>query len=265
LRFEAAVLKLGIKQTVISITTASIIMSVLLTFLITYFFDAVNLWTSPTLSNSDWLLIISSAVLVPLIVAPIASWHLVHLVFRIHELKTELHHLAITDALTGLNNRGAMMGSVAHLHQLAIRDKQPLLLLMMDIDHFKSINDQYGHAAGDRVLQELGAILKQIIRGSDLVGRIGGEEFLLCLYKGTTTEAGHLVQRLQQAIREKDISFNGRAIKVTLSIGIAKMTPDTPLLLNELLQHADTALYQAKDAGRDQSIEYTLKPSIVVN
>jgi diguanylate cyclase (GGDEF)-like protein len=204
------------------------------------------------------VLIISSATLVPLIVAPIVSWHIVHLVFRIHKLRNELHRLATTDTLTGLNNRGAMLASVEHLHQLAIRDKQALLLLMLDIDYFKSINDQHGHAAGDLVLHELGVILKQVVRGSDLIGRIGGEEFLLCVYKGTTTDASHLVQRLQKAIREKEFSFKGRRLKVSLSIGISVMSVEKPLLLDELLHRADMALYQAKDAGRDRSIEYRL-------
>jgi diguanylate cyclase (GGDEF)-like protein len=265
LKYEAVVLRLGQKKTVALITTISIFLSVVVTFLITYYFDSSNLWTSPNLSSSDWVLIISSAVLVPLIVAPIVSWHIVHLVFRIHELRNELHRLATTDTLTGLNNRGAMLASVEHLHHLAIRDKQALLLLMLDIDHFKLINDQHGHAAGDLVLQELGVILKQVVRGSDLVGRIGGEEFLLCVYKGTTTEANHLVQRLQKAIREKEFSFKGRRLKVTLSIGIAKMSADEPLLLGELLQRSDMALYQAKNAGRDQSIEFTPEPLAIAS
>jgi len=262
LKYEAVVLRLGQKPTVFLITAISILTSLLLAFLISCYFDASNLWISPNLNTSDWTLIIAKAVLVPLIVAPIVSWHLVHLVFRDHELKTELHHLARTDALTGLHNRGAMMASVEHLHQLAIRAKQPLVLMMMDIDHFKLINDQYGHAAGDMVLQQIGLILKQVVRGSDLVGRVGGEEFLLCMYMATMTEAGYVVQRLQQAMWEKEFSTNGRQFKVTFSIGIAKMAAEETLSLEDLLLYADRALYQAKNAGRDRSIEYSSEPAI---
>lgn len=259
LKFESFVLNLGGKRTVVLITAISITLSVLLTCSICLYFEYSNLWSS-SLSRIDWILIVASAALVPLIVAPIVTGHLVRMVFRIHYLQEELQKLATLDSLTGLLNHGAMMNSIEKTYKLAIKEQQEITFIMMDIDYFKNINDRYGHAAGDMVLKNFGTLIKKISKSSDLVGRVGGEEFLACLYGDSSLEGHSFINRLQDEIRGTEYRSEGHPFKVTSSIGITKMSPLDPLPLDTLLKNVDKALYQAKRAGRNKVIEHTQGP-----
>ena len=195
-----------------------------------------------------------------MIIAPIVTGHLVRMVFRIHYLQEELQKLATLDSLTGLLNHGAMMSRIEQTYKLAIREKKEITFIMMDIDHFKNINDSYGHAAGDMVLKKFGTLIKKISRSTDLIGRIGGEEFLACLYGDSSSEGHSFISRLQDEIRGTEYRFEGHSFKVTSSIGIAKMSPLDPQPLDTLLKNVDKALYQAKSAGRNKFIEHTQIP-----
>lgn len=248
--FKSLVLKLGGFNTVLLVTGISILLSVALTVLITMGSGAADL------TRLDWRIIVGTAILVPLIVAPIVSYSLVRLVFQIHRLESEMRKLATTDTLTGLLNRGAMITRAAQLHQLAQRESQPLVMLMVDVDFFKKINDQYGHGAGDNVLRELGVTLKENTRGSDLVGRIGGEEFLFCMFGATLEEATFFTERIHAALRDKVFDYDGQSFYVTASIGVAHMSPESVTPLETLLHRADKALYQAKKAGRNQTMVF---------
>ena len=154
------------------------------------------------------------------------------------------------DPLTGTNNRAAMDAALQREVELSHRHQIPLSLLIIDLDHFKAINDRYGHSAGDYILKTLVTCIEETIRGSDMVFRYGGEEFTLLL-SGTDTEgAKRIAERLRRSIEAYPFIYDGQEIAVTASLGIAtlKNRDDAKRLFNK----ADAALYQAKDAGRNQ-------------
>jgi diguanylate cyclase (GGDEF)-like protein len=162
---------------------------------------------------------------------------------------------ATRDSLTGLWNRTAILEILAREIESARRLRTPLAVTLMDIDHFKRINDTHGHLAGDEVLRILGEKLANQIRATDSLGRFGGEEFLLVM-PATPRQAPFLpLERLHRAIAELAISFGGSPIKVTASFGVAWLEPtdDSP---NNLIGRADAALYAAKYAGRNR-VEYS--------
>ena len=155
-----------------------------------------------------------------------------------------------TDALTYLPNRRQIMNNLQKEVHRAERYKIPLSISMMDIDHFKNINDTFGHTVGDQVLLQLANMLRDGIRESDMVGRYGGEEFLIVLPNTELKMAAELAARLCKTIREKDIEIVGKA-HITVSIGVAEYKHGEETW-QKLLSRADIALYAAKNAGRDR-------------
>ena len=157
---------------------------------------------------------------------------------------------ALRDPLTNTGNRIAMDQVLQREIELARRNGQPLSLLMLDIDHFKRINDEHGHAAGDEVLKAVATTLKDQLRNIDMVFRYGGEEFLVLL-SGTPGDAAVMVgERLREAILELQCVAQGNAIELSISLGCA--TLKTAESAESLLSRADTALYQAKRNGRNR-------------
>ena len=156
------------------------------------------------------------------------------------------------DELTGVSLRRKALPDLTRLLRLAQRQRRPFSLAMLDLDHFKQVNDQYGHAAGDRVLNYLGTLLRQSFRHEDLVGRWGGEEFIIGMY-GITKQDG--IKRLEDVLHQMNqytfLAQNGALFQVTFSAGIAQF-PDDGDDLQTLYACADQALYQAKSAGRNQ-------------
>jgi diguanylate cyclase (GGDEF)-like protein len=164
----------------------------------------------------------------------------------------ELERLANTDPLTGLYNRRLFMDRLNQEVQRIRRHPSCLSVVILDLDHFKLVNDQHGHDAGDRVLRAVAKQLQEVKRGSDIAARLGGEEFALLLPATDASGAQHLAQRLRAAIEVIDITAEiGTHGPVTASIGLATVTGnvDDP---NQLLKRADDALYQAKDGGRNR-------------
>ncbi|MDI6100343.1 GGDEF domain-containing protein [Actinoplanes sp. NEAU-A12] len=159
--------------------------------------------------------------------------------------------LAYQDALTGLHNRRYIDERLTAAVAAAGRDGEPLSVAVIDADHFKRINDVLSHAAGDAVLQELGALLKRFTTGSECAARLGGEEFLLLLPGAGATAALHRCEALADLVRSTDWSALAGAIPVTVSIGVATYTGG-PVSPESLLAHADERLYAAKHAGRDR-------------
>jgi diguanylate cyclase (GGDEF)-like protein len=155
------------------------------------------------------------------------------------------------DALTGLANRRAALERLSAECARARRSGQPLSALMLDLDHFKRVNDTWGHAVGDQVLVEAARILRSELRGADLGVRFGGEEFL-ALLPGTDLEAAvHVAERIRQRMAEARIALgSGAAVAITLSVGAACLQPDESG--DGLVQRADAALYQAKALGRNR-------------
>jgi diguanylate cyclase (GGDEF)-like protein len=164
---------------------------------------------------------------------------------------SDLETLAAVDFLTGIYNRRHFeMLARAELARCQ-RYMRPLSLLMIDIDHFKAINDQLGHAAGDRVLQNVAAICRAEKRDSDVVARVGGEEFAVMLAETTETAAVQFAERLRQQVRNSTPTVYGEKVGVTVSIGVAGASIRTSGV-ELLMRQADQALYEAKQLGRDR-------------
>lgn len=158
--------------------------------------------------------------------------------------------LANTDALTGALSRRNFINLAEQELARSTRYAMPLMLLMLDLDHFKLINDQYGHAAGDAVLQDFVKTVTAVLRESDLIGRLGGEEFAVLLPNTSYDGGCALAQRIIENVRSQPVTVNGEEITYTVSVGAGCLTRETSFAA--LLGVADAALYQAKNGGRDR-------------
>nr|WP_255719693.1 bifunctional diguanylate cyclase/phosphodiesterase [Pelomonas sp. P8] len=163
--------------------------------------------------------------------------------------EARIQHLAHHDGLTGLLNRSAFMERMAAMLKLAERNNDMLALLFIDLDNFKRVNDSLGHMEGDQVLTTVSERLVGALRGSDLVGRFGGDEFVVLLTDVTARADVVVVLEALLQVVEVPVKADGRALSVTPSIGVA-VFPDDGRLADELIQHADTAMYRAKAKGR---------------
>ena len=157
---------------------------------------------------------------------------------------------AYTDELTGMGNRRSFHEKAEAEISLAKLDGSPLALLFIDIDHFKKINDKYGHDLGDEALIKLGEVILQIVRANDVQGRIGGEEFVVLTTKTDLEGASDLAERIRLAVEEIELVTNSKTMKLTVSIGVTGFDTDSDDI-NSMLARADKALYRAKDQGRN--------------
>lgn len=167
-------------------------------------------------------------------------------------LQDKLSLQARTDGLTGLFNRRHFMAELEQEFARALRFEQDLALLMIDLDHFKQINDTHGHPVGDQVLRIVGDTMRQLMRKTDIAARIGGEEFVLLLPQIDGHKAAEAAERLRLELQKKDLPLaSGVTLRWTVSIGLASLHPGdiTP---TDLLRRADEALYLAKDQGRNR-------------
>jgi diguanylate cyclase (GGDEF)-like protein/PAS domain S-box-containing protein len=167
------------------------------------------------------------------------------------ELYAKVKHLAVTDALTGLNNRGAFFDRARQEFNRSVRYGHKMSVIMLDVDHFKQVNDKFGHAAGDEALRLIARLCQGIIRDSDVAGRYGGEEFVILLPETGLNGAISTAQRLCEQIASSNLQSERGTLRMTASIGIAELTADV-LDLEVLLDKADQALYRAKQAGRNR-------------
>ena len=160
--------------------------------------------------------------------------------------------MAVYDQLTGLHNRRFMDVHLAALMEQAAGRNKPLSLLVLDIDHFKSVNDTYGHDAGDDVLKTFAARVKAMVRGADLLCRMGGEEFVIAMPDTPAHAAIKVAERIREAIAAETFAINDgmRSIRVTVSIGLAER--DKEVVSDAILKRADKALYRAKAEGRNR-------------
>lgn len=163
-----------------------------------------------------------------------------------------LYQRATRDALTGLFNRGHFNELAAQEIERARRFAEPLSVGLLDLDHFKRVNDTYGHDAGDLTLAHFAKLCQEFVRKIDLVGRLGGEEFVLLMPRANKEPAFEILQRLRLSVMESRITTSsGVAFGVTVSMGLASLRPHTRDL-RELLRNADAALYKAKREGRNR-------------
>src|SRR5918911_892911 len=157
---------------------------------------------------------------------------------------------AMTDALTGMLNRYGLQRVLAHEHAEARRYNRPLSSLMIDVDHFKTINDTYGHSAGDTALQQVATILTEVVRRSDMVFRYGGEEFLVLLPETDLEGATSLAEKIRAAAAAQLFGDGDRLFHLALSAGAASLSDNESG--NDMIARADVALYQAKEQGRNR-------------
>jgi len=172
-----------------------------------------------------------------------------------HELiaaREALRVQATRDALTGMFNRRAILDRLDHFLDLANRDDGALGVLMVDLDHFKRINDTYGHPGGDDVLVEAGERMRRYVRSYDGIGRFGGEEFLVVLPGCDRAATMATAERLRQSLSDNPVESHGRTIQVTCSVGAAVHSPGTPMNAETLIHEADIALYVSKESGRNR-------------
>jgi two-component system cell cycle response regulator len=171
---------------------------------------------------------------------------------ELRQRNEDLDRISRTDALTGLRNRRHVEEYLAKLTSLARRNVEPIAVLVIDIDHFKSVNDTHGHDAGDAVLREVASRMLDSVRLEDLVGRWGGEEFLVVLPNTADQGAAELAERLRQVVADTPCRLaDGDAVQVTISVGCAASLIDDA---GRLVRSADTAMYEAKQTGRNRVV-----------
>jgi diguanylate cyclase (GGDEF)-like protein len=199
--------------------------------------------------QADYLRGLAVALAVPvLVVPPLAYWH--HKVlYDLEAAKRTIEKLSRTDGLTGLHNRRHFFALAEQALALARRHGQPAALLILDLDHFKAVNDRHGHQTGDQVLARAARIMQGAVRQADVLARYGGEEFVLLAPHAGAEEARQICRRLRRAL-ERGQAAEGGPARVTVSIGAA-LAERAGWDLEALLARADQALYQAKEAGRD--------------
>lgn len=235
----AWLLRIGLARAVLVIAAFSVLSSVLITGV------GIHL-TLPDILLEEWIYF---AILTPALISPVVGIVIMSLAYRLAEAQEVLARLANTDPLTGIGNRRHFMESAANSLEQAARNGAEAALLMLDIDHFKQLNDLHGHAAGDLALIELARCCSRHLSSTQAFGRWGGEEFCILMPGVSIREASEMAERLRLAIAAMDIEDvpNG----VSVSIGIAA-TQGGGYGLDDLLRAADRHLYQAKAAGRDQ-------------
>lgn len=172
---------------------------------------------------------------------------------ELKEKNALLEKLAVTDELTGLYNRRHFFESVKEQLALGLRHNFKIACLLMDIDHFKTINDTWGHGAGDDVLRKIGSLLNACKREGELLARFGGEEFIMCLFNTDSESAYRAAERFRNLIKAHDFSTPFYPeLRVTISVGLAVYTQEAGVTIDDLIKAADQALYRSKTEGRDR-------------
>jgi diguanylate cyclase (GGDEF)-like protein len=165
-----------------------------------------------------------------------------------------LESAAYTDSLTGLYNRRHFMELAGMQFDRAKRADKPCHVMMMDLDAFKNVNDTYGHLAGDEVLKNVSACIKETVRSYDLVARYGGEEFVVMISDSDDETALRLAERIRVHVGESSCEYEGLTLKITFSIGVASCAEAESF--EELLRHSDEAMYTAKNKGKNRVESY---------
>ncbi|MBL4772341.1 MAG: GGDEF domain-containing protein [Alcanivoracaceae bacterium] len=234
--------KLGKIKAVILITIISIVIVIALDVLIAKILNH-------ELNQSEHLI---RAALISIIIAPFVSAYLIGLIFAINTLENNITTLATYDELTGLLNRRVFYKACEKSHNYSIRNKQDYCILSIDMDDFKKINEKYGLAGGDQVLSVFGQLSLNVVRDSDIVARLGGEEFAFFLPNTNIEQAQILAERFCDKIRKKAVILGTQYIKYTVSIGISINHHNKDIPLEEALKMADDALHLAIEKGGNQ-------------
>ncbi len=173
---------------------------------------------------------------------------------ELKESRRELEKLTLIDDLTQIPNRRAIMEQLNRQLSIHLRKKRPLALIVLDIDHFKKVNDTHGHQCGDVVLRKLAWILVDALRGYDIVGRYGGEEFVIILPESNRNQAVLVAERLRAMVEETPIAYQKQQIDITVSLGVAIKGEQEKVGQDKLFKVADRCLYMAKEHGRNKVV-----------
>jgi two-component system, cell cycle response regulator len=179
---------------------------------------------------------------------------MVELQIKLYETMQRLEELALTDTLTGMPNRRAILDILEKEMSRSKRTNRALLIALIDVDHFKEVNDHWGHLAGDLVLKECVQRIRSHLRRYDSVGRLGGDEFLVVIPETEVDSTPEILQRLCRIVAETPVCICDADVTVTISQGVAKWTDN--IALDDLLKRADEALYLAKKQGRNQTVYF---------
>lgn len=182
------------------------------------------------------------------------SADLAHEIEAHRRLRAELERQAITDSLTGVFNRRHFFELADYEMGRAERYRRPLALILLDVDHFKVVNDVFGHVVGDSVLAGVAKQLCAELRQSDILARYGGEEFVVLLPETELGRASDAAERLRKAIVRQEFKMNQGGVSTTISLGVVCMSPDQPISLDRLLERAEKALATAKNTGRNRVV-----------
>lgn len=169
------------------------------------------------------------------------------------ELNRKLQELSYTDPLTQSYNRRYLEEGAAREWQRCLRKSTEISVLMLDIDHFKQVNDRFGHDIGDYCLQEVAKLLRELLRPTDIVARYGGEEFCVVLPETNSADAMQVAQRILVAITNMTLRTEKGDIFITVSIGVSNAKPHSGMVLQTLFTESDAALYAAKSAGKNRA------------
>jgi diguanylate cyclase (GGDEF)-like protein len=220
-------------------------LSVLASELLTLAWHLVSGWSL----QSQGLII---AALVPVPIASLCAGYTLQLIVALDQAMRRLEDLAMTDSLTGVRNRRCFMQVAALEFERATRHGRPMAVVLIDVDHFKRINDRHGHQCGDQALIEIAQACQGTLRKTDLLARFGGEEFIVLLPETGQREAVRLAERMRNAVStDLRLPDHQRPGAVTISLGAVALSRSTPTL-DILIQAADQALYDAKHAGRNR-------------
>ncbi len=174
-------------------------------------------------------------------------------------LHEEIKMMAFTDGLTGLINHRHFQERLSDEFRRSMRFNDPLSLILIDIDHFKKVNDTYGHPVGDVVLRGVAETIREGVREIDLPARYGGEEFAVMVVKAEARSARRIAERVRKSVKDREFDVDGHRFRVTTSLGIASY-PSDALRKDQLIERADRALYAAKEQGRDRTVLYSDLP-----
>ncbi len=165
-----------------------------------------------------------------------------------------LHELAVKDTLTDCYNRRHLTHLASREFQQALARNKPLSVLMLDIDHFKHVNDQHGHAAGDAAIRQVAVVCQELLREGDLLGRFGGDEFIVVLPEVSESQAEQVAERLRSRVAALPVYWKQVTLHITVSLGIATLRPHEDGSLDDLFYRADMQLLQAKQRGRNRFV-----------
>ncbi len=191
--------------------------------------------------------IIFFGIIITAILLALIYYFTAKLIKKLADARMHIEKIAITDELTGLFNRRQLLSRFTQEFEQGKRLKTDLSCIIVDIDHFKSVNDQFGHLTGDEVLKEVARLFQSIVRAYDIVGRYGGEEFLIILPDSNLEQAWNFAERIRMKIKEAVIGN----VAVTISLGVTSLQ-ESDSSIDDLIKRADNALYAAKNGGRDR-------------